>query len=233
MTTPVEADADAGLDRPPTAWRVLRWTTLALGVVTVVATIFIGVRQADYASLEAALRSGAVDEVTVQSHAPGIEEPRPGVGTVRLQWRANWQTHSATVWNAGSESTLEGHPRPSDSDISGVIIGAPGPELRTLNPNVTLTQEQVPSTWGTLGNRDLYGAWAVLPGLLWMLTMLTLLTGPEPRWATRWAWTWLLLSPAVFLAVPAYLVWGARGDQGGWRLTGGWAFLVFLLASGS
>lgn len=233
MTSTVGADEDVRLPAPPPpAWRVLRWTALVLCFLTVVAYLLVGVRQDDYFSLQEALRTSAVDEVVVQSHVTDLDEPFPGQGSARLQWRDNGQNHSATVWHAGSESLLPEGDLPDDT-VSGVIVGALGPELRALNPDVTLTQQERPSSWGTLGDRNLYGPWAVLPGLLWFLTVLTMITGPEPRWATRWAWFWLLLSPAVFVAVPAYLVWGAHGHEGGRRLTGGWAFLLFLLVSGS
>ena len=71
----------------------------------------------------------------------------------------------------------------------------------------------------------------VVVGVLWLLV---LAAGPEPRHATRFAWFWLAFSPLVLLAVPAYLVLGARGAQEGRRrLTGGWAFLLTLVLNGA
>ncbi|OLT23438.1 hypothetical protein BJF81_11055 [Ornithinimicrobium sp. CNJ-824] len=78
------------------------------------------------------------------------------------------------------------------------------------------------------------GTVAVLPAVVGVLWLLVLAAGPEPRHATRFAWFWLALSPLVLLAVPAYLVLGARGAQEGRRrLTGGWAFLLTLVLNGA
>ena len=59
--------------------------------------------------------------------------------------------------------------------------------------------------------------------------------GPESRWATRWAWVWLSLTPVMVFVVSLYVLVGARPDPSrARRLTGGWAFLITLFVfSGS
>ncbi len=70
-------------------------------------------------------------------------------------------------------------------------------------------------------------------GLASLVTLVLLVTGPQPRWATKWAWFWLLGTgpmSAVFLLVEPVPVWEngplpARPT----RLTGGKAFLLALV----
>ncbi len=67
----------------------------------------------------------------------------------------------------------------------------------------------------------------------WLVTLVLLITGPQPRWATKWAWFWLIgLSPmvAVFLLVEPVPVWQTEPLTGRpWRLTGGRAFVLTLV----
>ncbi|MBW0253978.1 hypothetical protein [Cellulomonas sp. PS-H5] len=63
---------------------------------------------------------------------------------------------------------------------------------------------------------------------------LTLVAGPEPRLATRWAWFWLAVHAwpvaIAYLALEPTPVWDRRGRTAPERrLTGGWAFLLGLL----
>lgn len=70
-------------------------------------------------------------------------------------------------------------------------------------------------------------------GLASLATLILLIAGPQPRWATKWAWFWLLgVGPmsVVFLLAEPVPVWQqgpayARPQ----RLTGGWAFLLALV----
>lgn len=72
--------------------------------------------------------------------------------------------------------------------------------------------------------------WGFLPVATALLWFAVLVTGPEPRYATRFAWFWLAFSPLSVLAAVAYLLLGARGAvPGERRLTGAWAFLLFLV----
>lgn len=71
--------------------------------------------------------------------------------------------------------------------------------------------------------------WSTLP---WLAAIVLLVVGPQPRWATRWAWFWLLgAAPmaVVFLLVEPVPVWQTQALAGRpWRLTGGRAFLLML-----
>ncbi|MDO8106049.1 hypothetical protein Q6348_02430 [Isoptericola sp. b441] len=70
-------------------------------------------------------------------------------------------------------------------------------------------------------------------GVASLATLILLIVGPQPRWATKWAWFWLLgVGPmsVVFLLAEPVPVWQtspayARPQ----RLTGGWAFLLAIV----
>ncbi|MBB2892973.1 hypothetical protein [Flexivirga oryzae] len=70
--------------------------------------------------------------------------------------------------------------------------------------------------------------------------LFVLINGPQPRWATRWGWFWLILNPALVVTLPLFLL--ASGPlrptdhpepPTGRRLTGGWAFLLAVIVLGS
>jgi hypothetical protein len=86
---------------------------------------------------------------------------------------------------------------------------------------------------GTAAATGLSVQWSNGSGLASLATLILLILGPQPRWATKWAWFWLLGTgpmSAVFLLVEPVPVWQsepafARPS----RLTGGWAFLIALV----
>ena len=117
-----------------------------------------------------------------------------------------------------------------------VVVGPVTDHLVALAPDVRIVD-------GERGyySQSVYG-WSV-PGALALRILvlfvgtLSMILGPRPWRATRWAWAWLvLLVPLV--GVPAYLLFG--GPTGLFRpkpphrpgLTGGWAFLLALLLGG-
>lgn len=89
--------------------------------------------------------------------------------------------------------------------------------------------------WSSYGNGV-----AIAVGLAIVATLFVLINGPEPRWATRWAWFWLIMSPALVVTLPLFLIgsgpqrpWDTPTEPIGRRLTGGWAFLIAALVLGS
>lgn len=79
------------------------------------------------------------------------------------------------------------------------------------------------------------GAMAVL-----VATLFLVVNAPRPRWATRWAWFWLVMSPALPVTAPVFLILsgplhptGTPTASSGRRLTGGWAFLIAVVVLGS
>ncbi len=73
--------------------------------------------------------------------------------------------------------------------------------------------------------------WTFLP---WLVTVVLLDVGPQPRWATKWAWFWMMGAgpmAVVFLMIEPVPVWQSEALAARpWRLTGGRAFLLTLAA---
>lgn len=94
-----------------------------------------------------------------------------------------------------------------------------------------MTFGEAQSAWGdVLGWRT--SIWLGIAALTLSIAVLSLLiTGPEPRHATKWAWFWMFTSSLGILAVVAYLAFGLGGKPrpGERRLTGGWAFLLSII----
>lgn len=82
------------------------------------------------------------------------------------------------------------------------------------------------------------------PGATWhwsgiaaLVALFLIITGPQPRLATRWAWFWLwaVLPPTSLLFValePAPLWQRVASEPAHRRVTGGWALLVGLGLAG-
>jgi hypothetical protein len=71
-------------------------------------------------------------------------------------------------------------------------------------------------------------------GTATFVTLLLLVFGPQPRWATKWAWFWLAIAfqPLwlVFVLFEPVPLWIKQPlAQAASKLTGGWAFLIALL----
>ena len=78
------------------------------------------------------------------------------------------------------------------------------------------------------------GLWQMW-GAATLVTLLLLIFGPQPRWATKWAWFWLAAAvPPLWLVfvlfepVPLWIKYPI--PPASYRLTGGWAFLISLFA---
>jgi hypothetical protein len=75
--------------------------------------------------------------------------------------------------------------------------------------------------------------------LLWACVTALLTTGPQPWWATRWAWFWLVFSPLALLTLPLFLLISGsppgvpQAREPGRRLTGGWASLIMTFFGGA
>lgn len=83
-----------------------------------------------------------------------------------------------------------------------------------------------------LGSYDAPDALLAL-GVLVALTV-TIIAGPEPRLATRWAWFWLVAyvwpAAVVYLLLEPTAAWRREPARApGRRLTGGWGLLIGLL----
>ena len=151
------------------------------------------------------------------------------MSTVRLEWQDGWHRSSAEIWQVSSVGELQS--QGTDEMPRDYIIGDVGQELRRIAPGVEIVQaEWSGGTYGSFAGWELRGAWAYLPMVLLVACLGVLVNSPQPRLATRWGWGWLMLSPAILVAAPAYLIVGARGQiPGRRRLNGIVAFVILCL----
>ena len=98
------------------------------------------------------------------------------------------------------------------------------------------------SNWQDHGGSSAYSTGVAIGASATVIaTLFVLINGPQPRWATRWAWFWLIMNPALVVTVPLFLIGSGplRPTDGpvapiGKRLTGGWAFfLAFFVLGGA
>ncbi|GAB3248142.1 hypothetical protein [Kineosporia babensis] len=217
-------------ERPPLAATVAEWVRWGLLVVWVglaVIMVTTGEREGRLTNLEAAIASGEVSEVRVNgAGALG----REGMATQTVHWR------DGNLVNRYEEVTVYGEKAERQGGSNRVEIDAQdlGTYLQEQSPDLKIerTDEQ------SYSSSTVHG-WGHLPtwfGITFLLVniavLIRLVASPQrPYRATRWAWFWLwctpigtplylvLSGPSVFLPTPAE---GAR------RLTGIWAFLLFL-----
>lgn len=216
------------------AWQVARWLTLVLYAVTVLGALLGGARAGSYGELQSALQRGAVDQVRVEGALDGpggYSDGAQGISTVRLEWRDGWHRSVAEVWQVSSQEEFrsQGH-----DPTEAYLIGDVGQELRRMSPDVEVVQtEWSNGVFGSLAGWEVRGVWAYLPMALLAACLVVLVNSPQPRLATRWGWGWLMLSPALVVAAPAFLIFGARGQvPGRRRLNGIVAFLICMLLVG-
>lgn len=219
-------------DRWGQAWQVARWLTLGLYVVTLLGALVGGARAESYADLRSALERGAVDQVRVEGALDGLggsSVEMQGVSTVRLEWQDGWHRSSTEIRQVSSLAELRS--QGFDDSSGDYIIGNVGLELRRLAPGLEIVRAEWPSDLnGSFAGWEVRGAWAFLPLALLVACIFVLVNSPQPRLATRWGWAWLMLSPAILIALPAYLILGAQGQiPGRRRLTGVGAFLILVL----
>ncbi|QIK72108.1 hypothetical protein G7070_07285 [Propioniciclava coleopterorum] len=204
---------------------VLVAAVLLLGVIVVL----VGARPASWGELTAAVRAGDVVAVTVEGDDVGPEAVGH-MAAVVLWTQGPWRHHTDVLVRLGDPEQGTG---PTDTRLE-IVEGSVQEALRALRPDLEITSKPAARTVGLLAG------WRVPIGLVaWPLvvaaaTLGLLIAGPEPRFATRWAWFWLLISPLAAVVALAFLTQAAvtahRPTER--RLTGGWAFLISLVAMG-
>lgn len=207
--------------------------TLALYAASLVAVVLTGARTATYEDLEAALQRGEISQVLVETDIAlpdGYVDGGEGVSPLRLVWQDGWHRSVVEIKQASSLEELRSQgfePQPGEQ-----IIGDVDQELRKLAPHDV---EVLRTPWQdgpqvSLAGWEARGGWSLLPMALFVAFLGLIVTSPQPRLATRWAWVWLALSPVFVVAALLYLLVGARPHiPGRWRLGGFGAFLILLL----
>jgi hypothetical protein len=215
--------------------RLLRPTLAVACLAMVLSVLAVGERESSLADLEQAVSSGDVDVVQVS-------DGRAGDAEVMVSWRDGLVRHITWVMEAprhdddpfdpdgfGDFQIHEGY---GDSVIEGDVRS----HLTMLDPDVRFESvswrghESTIMEWGVP-----YPLWVAVT-VMFLLTLLAIPLSPRPPWrATRWAWFWLVLGAAP-VAVPAYLLLAGPAAgvphprPGASRLTGGWAFLLSVVA---
>lgn len=167
--------------------------------------------------------------------------------STRMRWRTtdgSW--HTFLTGSQPADLIVEGANEETDDDGFDVDGTSRSVDFNRDDPVVTVIEDTLARTPVDRG-LPLSGwtdPWGILMFLGWLLVILALLTGPQPRRATKWAWFWLLGLPLGlgFLALLAMEApWSARAVRrpeplphdkqrdlpgGDPRLTGGWAFVI-------
>lgn len=212
---------------PGARWQAARWLALAAWVAMAVTLVLFGRYETSWDHLETAVANHEVTSVTIDGFR-GSTAGSPGFAE-RVVWREGPLTRTTDVLDGAGVSSTDSHTHVA----LGTTVAA---ELKAANPDLRIDYGTMSGSRSMLSGFSLDGAWATLVFLPVLLTLAVAAWGPEPRGATSWGWFWLLfspVSPVSLLAAPVYLLWGARGYRGGWRLTGGWAFVLayFVLAN--
>ncbi|MEE6287088.1 hypothetical protein V2J52_05410 [Georgenia sp. MJ173] len=206
---------------PPAVWHQQAWWRLALrGLIAVglVAGWFqLALTPVDRSvdDLLYALETGEVTSVTIALREPGFVQ-----GSLPVTWEGHGRPgRTSYEFQRGSLPQPPGW-----VDEGQAILHAAqraGVDVRVAPPS-----QIMPSgiTWH----------WA---GIAALTALVVLIAGPPPRLATKWAWWWLWLAVPpmmlLFVVLEPLPLW-RRGSRGpvATRLTGGWAFLLGIVAAG-
>jgi hypothetical protein len=210
----------------------IRFGLLAVFAALAGTILSVGQSISDLPSLEGAVRSGQVREVTVLTGAPGDVFARQ-----QVIWSTSWYDRITEVRPEQPGDLVESSNGAADipsrdaGEYLTALAGDGRSELIVHRGSYRYTDTGV-LNWRT---PEWAGPSAVA---LWVAVLFVLVGGPHPWRATRWAWFWLLLGIPE-LAIPAFLLFsgpglGLRPPRAGRRgFTGGWAFVLFLIFSGS
>lgn len=227
-TTPL-ASPRARLDRSELALRAV-----LLGVLAFLAgaTVLLGSLDTPLRELDSALASGRVTHVRTVGALPA---DFTGSSAVEFHWREGWTNRYAQAVQVRLTADKESPGgMASSSSHAPTIETTPAEHVKALAPGVTVTEEAAPD--GTVGRVALWQVpvWIAIGALTWWLLVVgTLIVGPEPRLATKWAWFWLFTSALAVPAMAVYLLAGRPASEDdltppGRRLRGGWAFVLLL-----
>ncbi|WP_076260123.1 hypothetical protein [Intrasporangium flavum] len=210
-----------------------RAALVVLAVAVAVALGLLGTHHAPLSELRTAIETGQVHEVRVAGTLP---PGASGYSTAYVRWSEGGFERLTTVRQVSS-------PEVDTADASAVpdqVVGSIEAHLREVQGGGVLRITRDGSAQPTGGS--LLGievpSWVVGGAMLvWVLSLLLLVAGPEPSRATRWGWFWLLVSTLAPLTIVLFLLLGEpthRGLGGGGRSRFGGvrAFVLMLLVGG-
>lgn len=221
MTSEILAPRDR---RPVDLFLVLRVLLVAGWAVVAAATLTLGERESSLDDLTAALADGHVHQVTV---AGGLRPGSTGFTTQQVRWRGGPVAYVAEVVQRSPHDAARGNV-PSGLPVVRQDIGD---RLEQRFPDIAVTRAPVRYAGSTLGEWRVPDWVAVSGFALFVLTLVLLAGGPEPRWATRWGWFWTMALAPPF-GIPAYLLLGrprTRPPEGPDRRVTGFPALMLAL----
>lgn len=217
------------------AWHERRWriTSGLLGLLVLgfgAVLVLTGSQRSEIGDLVGEVASGEVTQVEVVGDLDATG--RQGEHTVELRWR-DWRDRHAEVRVVRGSPDGSSHP----GDRAYVTSQDPRELLLAVAPDLTIVERPWSGTsGGTFMDWRVSGSWVLVGLVAWLLVLLLLVSGPEPRRATRWAWFWIWALGTPVGALAFLLLGGPLSSDpvrpSGRRLTGGWAFVLaaFLLA---
>lgn len=227
MTTP-PAQGPVLTQVRPDAWRRWRYGLLAAVAALLGSGVVLGSAPSSLADLRAGVADGRVHEVTVSGSLP---PGATGFATVSLSWRDGGRNRFAEVVQVSDPTTSS----PGDEDGREVVTQDVKRTLLSLDPSLAIVSDAWPDQRATFAGWRVPGWFPAAALVAWFLAVALLVNGPQPWWATRWAWFWMLFSPAAVVTVPVFLLVSgpppgiAATGPPGRRLTGGWAFLLMCV----
>lgn len=197
---------------------LLGWAAIAVAVLVT------GSLTTSFTELRRAVESGAVTRVSAERGFDDSSVTAYGVQEVR--WRDGLVERRTEVAVASpGERTTD-----TDLPFAGLDVV---PQLRALAPgDLAVSAFESPYSSSSAFGFQVPTALGLLAAAWWICSITLLAGGPEPFWATRWAWSWLSLLPGgvvacLVLSGPAPLLPSQR--PGSRRLTGGWALLAVVV----
>lgn len=202
----------------------LRWMLLIVILALFGTALLTGIRIGTYPDFTEGLETGTITEVTVMD-APEGSTPQ----VQHVQWREGNSNRMLTVAIESDDDVL---PPPG---VDAVVATDVESLLGQIAPQVSVTSiDDAPSTI-TILNRAVPAWYGGAGGAIVLFSIGTIILGPQPWWATKWAWFWLVANPVglvAYLALsgPTPGVPDPNPERG--RLTGGWAFIASMVLIG-
>lgn len=210
----------------------VRIATLALALAACTAIALTGEKRTSFNDFYSAAQTGVIDKATIVGD---MHKGSNGASVAEVHYRDGWVNKYAEVIVASSSD--EAHTvglGSEDLDRTTPIIGTTlTNKLRQDAPHLHITTAFDRGGHTTIGSWQgpTWIAYLWLPAGLGWLGLLV--NGPEPHRATRWAWFWTTCGSFGAVGMLLYLLvgvpWRNIPTPAPKRLTGGWAFVLFVM----
>jgi hypothetical protein len=171
-------------------WDRVRYSLIVGWLLIIVATVLFGERSGSWVNIQGQVASGEVGTIRVAGALPA---DATGYATVDVHWRHGLWRHAARVVEVRGPGAPSNETLLDGTDVSAVVHTDPGVQLVRSQPGLRVLREpQHLSDSSLLGWR--LPSWLGVAAFALILGGLaSLVGGPQPWRATRWAWFWLVL----------------------------------------